>query len=146
MPQNHTFELNDGQGQAHRYTCALHPPSRDGVALALDLAALGLEPVARLAQGVLKDAKVESVQALLDDKTLFERLDLAKVGADLRAALLMPQAATLPRRLLSNTTRDGKDLGTDFAFDEAYAGNYLELAKALWEVVRANRFLPLPGI
>lgn len=152
MQQTHEFELEDYAGQKHKYVCALHPPTSGGLSIALDLAALGVVPLAGLAQGLLKDLEAIGLGStnLLDIKLdkeglakILGKLDLSSAALSVKSALLSDQAGTLPQRMLKHTVRDGKMLEKDSAFDEAFTGNYMELAGVLWEVARANRFLPL---
>jgi len=71
--------------------------------------------------------------------------DLSAFGDTISKALASPELVGLIRDTLSNTMRAGKALSNDLDFDAAYLGNYMELYQALWNVIRLNRFLPLPG-
>lgn len=53
-----------------------------------------------------------------------------------------PDAAELARDILKHTMRDGRPLGDDVHFDEAYSGNYGEMIEALVEVSLGNGFMP----
>lgn len=135
----HTFTLLDADGQAHTYEFTLHKAT-EGQRIMFKLYALAAGPLAGALGGLLKAGSISEV---VSGDTVAD-LDLVKVGDALRAALAdMPG---LTREILRNTMRDGQRLSDDHAFDVAYRGNYWELNLALWEVVSANRFLPLSAI
>ena len=138
------FTLPDADGVAHRYVLLPHGAT-EGQRIVFQLVALGAEPLARLAQGLLTIEGV-SLKRLLNDpaalKTLGEKLDVAALGGDIKRSIAsMPDQLTAA--LVSRCTRDGKQLSNPSHFDTAFARNYGELARLLWEVIRVNRFLSL---
>ncbi len=124
------FSLEDAKGNAHPYETILLP-AREGLPLSLSLMkALG-EPLLALLDGAGDTAEGEDAS--------FDLNALGPTLVNLDPTLL----STLAESVLSNTMRDGKRL-KGIEFDKAYRGNYMELYKAVWEVVRLNRLIPLP--
>lgn len=156
-----TFTLVDADGVSHTYSVRPHPPGK-GEAIMWSLVQLGAEPLGRLASLALRGLDLPALIAaskagsdatprgmlatLLDDDTiasLKESIDLAKVGADIARSIGAMPMQTLSRDILSLAERDGKPLSNAMAWDAAYARNYGELRRALWEVIKLNRFLSL---
>jgi len=143
-----TFEVEDYSGKIHKYRFELHPPTNDGIALSLELMALGGTPLL----GAIKEvasvtvAKKKKGEKFSIADALDLNLDIGSIGENLQRSLLSPQAGSIPQRLMKHAARDGQPLDNPFNFDQAFAGNYLELGKAMYEVIIANRFLPLPSI
>lgn len=148
----HRFTLTDAEGASHTYTVQPHPGS-EGAPLALGLLSLVVEPLAAGAGPVLVQGlgKVQgkgkaALGALLTDPQLLEALDLQALSSGVRAAMVGMRPAVM-YQLLRYTNRDGKPLVTNdgrptSAYDEAYARNYMELGRALWEVASFNAFFP----
>lgn len=144
------FTLKDASGQEHSYRGVPHG-AIEGQEVMWQLVALGAEPVARLAQLALSSSNVRDL--LNADGAKLQQIlggaDFSTVGADVRKALVATNMSKLAREILRNTMRDGKPLSVDASgngvFDQAYRANYGELLQAVWRVVQANRFLPLPG-
>jgi hypothetical protein len=141
----HEFMLTDADGAVHRYEVLPHPAS-EGQAVLLQLLAVAAEPVGRLASSVFEGAG--TVGELLDSEPakLMERVDLGRLGADVKTAILSMQMDKLGADVLRHTMRDGKKLSDRVAFDAAFTRNYFEYLRAVWEVVQINRFLPLSAI
>jgi len=149
-----TFTLRDAEGESHSYEVTLHRATL-GQPIMWEIAALLAGPLAGmlgLLVPILDSMAGKKIVEVMDDPASLGRLvdglrgaDLTAVGAGLKAALAQPGNSALVVRLLGQTTRDGRDLADPVQFDDAFTGNYLELARAVWEVVQANRFLPLPG-
>lgn len=108
--------------------------------IALKLLGLGIEPIA----GLLVPMALASVRG-------GSASDFITVGSIAQALESLPEMiskidAPLIDAILKHTNRDGVPLmmkpgPVNLNFDAAYTGNYGELALALWEVVKANRFL-----
>jgi hypothetical protein len=144
---HHEFTVEDANGEKHRYVGSLHKPTTDGIQISLQLAGLGLQPLIAGVKGILKESGGD-IEKLIDSdvSTLLEKLDVDTVLEKLQPALLSDQLPGLPHRLMKEWTRDAKDLSNEIVFNECYRGNYLELIKAMIEVIKVNRFLPLPSI
>lgn len=150
-----TFRLVDADGRPHAYEVTLHRAS-EGMPLMWEIAALVAGPlagllslVAPLISAVGGASGGRSLRAIIEDPAVLVMVtdslkgaDLTSLGRSLQLALAQPGNSSLVTRLLSQTTRDGVALDDPFAFDDAYTANYMELARAVWEVVLANRFLP----
>lgn len=137
------------------------------------LISLGLEPVATGLSNLLKreallavfgglgmldeegagDGANLTIEALLDRPlpdlieaigAVAEPVKLGEVAGSLRSALARVDASKLTREILRFAVRNGKPLSNDAHFAEAFRRNYGEMLAAAWEVVRYNRFLPLP--
>lgn len=139
------FTLPDAEGVAHRYVLLPHGAT-EGQRIVWQLIALGAEPLARLAQGLLT-AEGASLRGLLDDpntlKAMGARLDVSALGADLKRSIQSMPMDAITASLVSNVTRDSKQLSNPSHFDAAFACNYAELMRLLWEVIKLNRFLSL---
>ena len=155
-PTERRFELKSASGETAAYEYTLHPP-REGWSLATRLSSRLIKPIlSGLGPAVV--AAVEAAPkgaagspqglfaALLDDTSALEGLDFGRVAEGLEAAVTALDDATV-YAVLRYTNRNGKALVTDSGkptseFDRAYAGNYMELARALWSVASGNGFLP----
>lgn len=143
-----SFEI-DG----HVYTSTLLP-AEEGIEVIAALVALAGEPLAAVLESVLGDPKRLALlaRAATDEgdttsiSDLLGGVSLAQVGAALRTGLAGAKAVPVVRALVKWTHRDGKALRDPGEFNAAYRGNYGELARALFEIVKVNRLFPLPGI
>jgi hypothetical protein len=165
MSQPTPFDLevviNDAEGKPHSYQIRSHPTA-EGLDLMVELVGLGAEPIGRLIEGALKaedvagmlgralSGAVEEGEVGAGDVSALgsalQGLDLAAVGRDLRGVLATAKAAPLLQRLVRHSFRDGQSLAHPPHFAAAYQRNYFELLQAAWQVIRVNRFFPLPGI
>jgi len=141
-----TFTVTGPEGIEHRYTVTRHRGS-EGMVLCQQLLALVVEPVAAgIGPVVVAAAQKGGVGGLLDSPDALAALDFAALSRGLRGALLgLPPATVMA--CLRYTNRDGKPLvaadgKATSTFDEAYAGNYVELGVVLWEVCTYNGFFP----
>lgn len=152
IPNTYEFTINDAHGLPHVYTGVMHPPD-EGMDILWHLMALGGEPLARLAQGLIGDAMqglggsgdMSAVLVQLRDKVDLEKIDLPAVARDLRVVVGQLPMTELVHRLLKYADRDGKPLRTDgnrLHFDQAYTANYLEMVHAAGRVIAVNGFLP----
>ncbi len=147
--QTHTFEKKDRWGEAHYYVVTLHRAT-EGTKIALEIIGLLGPTIGAAVKNMMSEG--HSPVALLnafdgegdeDNDTVVEALDIPAITAELQRALMRPESYSLVRKLVSQTTRDGKDLKQAGEFDMAFKANYLELVQVLWEVVQLNGFLPL---
>lgn len=157
-----TVRIAGADGVEHEYMIVPMTVER-GVPIMLRLYAAAAGPLGELLKGLLGalwDALSDDgessggLQAMLDSPAAAQALgdairdmDLGAVGRDLQAALLDPRvnASGLFSDLLTDVRRDGKRLGDGIEMDVAYRGNYVEMLRAAWEVIRVNRFLPAFG-
>lgn len=149
-----TFTLRDAEGESHTYEVTLHRATI-GQPIMWEIAALLSGPLAGLLGllvPILDGMAGRKIAEVMDDPASMQLVlkslrtaDLSTIGAGLKTALGDPRNTALVGRILSQTTRDGADLADPVKFDAAFTANYLELVRAVWEVVQANRFLPLPG-
>lgn len=160
MPE---FILLDSRGNAHRYDVTLHRGS-EGQMLALRLSALLLEPLAEAVgpvvlgslEGVMQaveggdNAGKKVLAAILDDPAILASIDASAVGRAAASSLRAIDEASI-FNLLRYTNRDGEPLidgrsgRPTVTYDTAYAGNYMELGRALWQVAQVNGFFPALG-
>lgn len=159
MNEQIVFTLRDAKGKPHRYDVDLHPAS-EGQVIVWTLIGLAAEPFGRLAADLvtgdeilaaLSEMKGGDAGGVLDDPAalakLLERVDMARIGADVRKALTSGlNAPELTTQILRYTLRDGTPLDDPQTFSNAYRGNYGELLSALLRIVRENGFFPLSGI
>jgi hypothetical protein len=166
--EKHTFKLKDEDGGTHTYVVTRHG-ARKGSLLRARIAALVAEPIAALIYeaaklGDIRKAVAVVVASLAPDSDLTDpsaRAELDRQRAEVLAIVNPSALATAARNalislpedlifaLFEHVTRDGIPIGADGyedTFDLVYAGNYVELESALWEVVTYNRFLSLPAI
>ena len=136
--------LTDADGKPHTYTIVPFGAT-EGSAVLWQLLAMGSEPIARLASGALAAGDGMSLRALMDDPAVLDRMrktiDIAGVGADIRSTIRSTNMQAIQASLVSRCTRDAKSLANPTHFDVAFARNYIELGKLLWEVIKLNRFL-----
>jgi hypothetical protein len=134
-----SFIVYDEDGNPHEYTVRKHPAT-EGRMIALRLLGLGIEPLA----GLLVPMALAAVRGGGASSAI--TVDgLAQAVASL-PAMISQIDAPLIDAILKHTNRDGVPLmmrpgPVNLNFDAAYTGNYGELALALWEVIKANRFL-----
>lgn len=120
----------------HSYTILKHP-AEEGWPLAAEIMALLAEPFARIVGAWLSSGDVETPEGLPTD------IKWEDTGEDIATSLrVLASRPDLVKRIFANTTRDGKALSHPLVFDEAYRGNYREMAKAMMEIVKANGFIP----
>jgi hypothetical protein len=145
--QTHNFTLADRHGEEHAYQCTEHPTD-EGFDLQLDLAEIlatvpsvvlaGLEAMESL--DTPDDAKPGNAPA----PPVFNPAALGGAVAAIPQAIAKAGGHRLLVRILKHTKRQAVDKGTfqplssELQRDEAYAGNYAELYRAVWEVVKAN--------
>lgn len=148
------FVLTDADGVEHSYTCTPHRSS-EGTALCLRLLRMAGEPLGRIAssnlgklfelfQGGALDLDGDAGELLEALERL--ELDLGEIVADLQLAIASAGDEKFFRAILKNTFRDGQPLAKDSAYEAAYVANYMEQLRAVWEVIKINRFLPFLGI
>jgi len=131
----HEFRLTDRDGTEHAYTLALHD-AMAGAKLTAALTAAAAEPIAALAplaEGGLDRAWTE----------VLRDLDPTSIGRAVRDAIASLDTDRVLPELFRHVLRDDKKLSDSGAFNAAYRGNYGELYRAAWEIVRANGFFPL---
>lgn len=163
----HTFDLVDADGVSHRYSVRPHPPGK-GEAIMWTLIQFGAEPLGRVISLALRGLDLSALLALAQAgaradgaekpkgvlaslmeggdgvlDSLKESVDLGKVGADIARSIAAMPMQTLTREILSLAERDGEPLASALKFDAAYIRNYGEMRRALWEVIKINRFLSL---
>jgi hypothetical protein len=122
-------------GEGVVYRIAPHPGT-EGLILALDLAALGLEPLLVLAETFTNSGEDFSFKAL------FEKMPPRELGALLRPILENKAAPGLIFELLKYVKRNDDSVGDKPIFDKVYSANYGELLWVLGQVIQVNRFLP----
>lgn len=136
-----TAQIADDDGAVHAYTIRLHPATT-GRVLALRIAALGLVPLAE----VLVSALVAGVRG----KAAAEAISpdaLQRGLSELPAAVgRLADNPALISDLFAHVERDGVPMSVRVHFDAAYTGNYGEMAAAIWEVIKVNRFFPAQRI
>lgn len=140
----HDFTCVDDAGERHKYTCTQHRGS-EGLPLTLKLSSMVVEPMSAALGPVAAAAVASGGLASLKDFDL-ETLDFDRIAGTLRNVL-----ASMPMGLiyacLRYTNRDGLPLVADGDvptkhFDDAYARNYLEIGRTLWNVCEHNCFFP----
>jgi len=119
-----TFELEDASGASVSYSVNFHPAG-EGFRLSAELVKLLGGAFAAVVDGEGDDVDMGAVMGALKDLDVDDFIDLST-------------------KVLKYTHRNGKSM-KGHAFDVAYRGNYLELYQALFEVIKVNKFLPLPG-
>lgn len=142
----HNFTLADRDGAEHAYQCTEHPTD-EGFDLQLDLA----EIMATVPAVIL--AGLEAMESMDPDKAKpakgpapasFNPAVLGGAVSAVPQAIARAGGSTLVKRILAHTKRQAVAQGTfqplssDLQRDEAYAGNYAELYKAIWGIVKAN--------
>jgi len=150
IPNLETFQLTDKDGNPHDYSMSLHPAA-EGQRIMWKLYAAAAEPLAGLADAAFNSKDIFS--SLDMDGGLMPalqkvqgKIDVGRVGKDLKNAILDLAMAELTTELLKHTVRDGKKLAVELEFNAAYTGNYWELVKAVWKGIDLNGFFPLSGI
>ncbi len=158
--EEHSFTLKDAAQQPHTYTVTRHRGS-EGLPLVMQVSAFVVEPIAAGLGPMLLGALQASggargaskgtghvLRRILDNPEVLASLDLKALAGGVRVALLGLPVSSL-YAILAVTNRDGKPLVAGGkatpAFDEAYAGNYIELGYALFEVAQYNGFFPELG-
>lgn len=143
----HVFTLTSAQGTSHTYMMQPHRGS-EGAPLAVRLSALVVDPLVTGLGSILLEGLAGgfSPSQMVIDADTVARLNMAQISAGVRGALLGIKP-DLMCAVLKYTNRDGKPLVSPegkptMAYDGAYSCNYLELARALWEVARFNGFFP----
>lgn len=129
-------------------------PAVDGIRILSKLVALLGEPIAGLFEVVAKDptklAKVLAAARTPGDTTKIEDLlggvSLSSLGRDLRAGLSTVDAVPLILEIVQTSHRNGKALRDPTEFNLAFRGNYGEMFRLVFELIKVNRLFPLPGI
>lgn len=156
--QTRPFTLKDAEGETHEYECTRHKGDK-GLPLASQIAALLVGPVITslgpLALGAFgsmtgggKITKAGMMVAILTDPKVRAGMDFAALSEAAKAAITGLPPETI-YRILEYTNRDGKALVNGStptqAFNVGYAGNYMELGQAVFEVAKHNGFFPALG-
>lgn len=127
--RSHEFTLDDRWGEPHVYTCTLHR-AEDGQQLMHEI------------MGVFTGAAGPVMMSLFGGG-MDADADLAGAGREAQRWLTSPASVKLVRRILVNTFRDAHPLNKMSTLDAAYTANYGEQARAAWEVIQLNDFLPV---
>jgi len=147
----HKFVCNDSTGVGHNYACNPHLAT-EGISIISRLMQLGGPAIANVIQGIYSG--LDKSKLTLDTEVSLGALskgidwDSLKIGDAVQQFVnglgSTVDGADLLKDILSQTTRDGKPLSgpQGASFDLAYRCNYVELGKAVWEVIRYNGFLP----
>ena len=125
----HSFTLNDRWGEPHEYTCTLHK-AEEGQELMHEI------------MGVFAGSAGPVAMALLGGG-MDADADLAGAGREAQRWLSSKASVKLVRRILMHTFRDAHPLNKMTTLNDAYTANYGEQAKAAWEVIQLNDFLPV---
>ena len=137
---DHTFELEDSDGQLHEYRVDTHP-TREGSMLMLRLSALLSEPMLHAIRlGFKQMDRQDRAMGDIDIAAIMEEADLDDLGGSLRAALSGLSAADL-HEFFAHSYRDGEPLQNVATYDSAYQGNWGEWMKALIRIIRVNGFM-----
>lgn len=155
------FTLKSRDGNNHQYDVAMHP-AIEGMQVSAQLGSLGIptlvvalgsalesqEMRAAVAQAFAKGGSSTDKSRGLDElMRIAGGFDFSTIGTEVRTALQDPRLATLVRAVLQHTTRDDVVLSGDVALNGAFTGNYMEMWKAVWEIVQVNGFFPeLPSL
>jgi hypothetical protein len=136
-----------------------HPFTSGGLALGLELAALGIGPGGALLEqlgrvGDLVDLGLSALnpksspeQLAVVDAKMRDALAGFAWGAlaeHLTAAVLRVDPA-IAGRLLAHTTCDGVKLASSAVIDETFSGGYPEFVRVVVHVIRVNRWIPFSG-
>lgn len=141
--QLHTFTLTDADGNVHEYSTMRHGASQ-GLKVVLWLTSLSGETMGRVAQSFLNGQQGSLAELIDTDMAkLAAMFDWAAIGKDVATAAGNATSPALIHELLRHTSRGQKQLANPLHFDQAYQANYVEMGRAVWEVLRVNRFLPL---
>jgi hypothetical protein len=142
----HTFSLTDRDGADHQYRCTEHPTD-EGFDLQLELAEI-LATVPSVVLALLEALEGAKPPDDDDDDSSPQPSDplaVSKALRELPRAIIRAGGSKLVIKILKHTERQEGAEGTTFvklnatiARDNAYAGNYRELYRALWEVMKAN--------
>lgn len=144
LPAPVELTLTDDEGNAHSYMIARHPATEGGRVMC-QILGLVTGPLARLIVSAFKAMEGGGTLGDVLSRDISD-LDLDGVGQQVGAVLLSEASPKLIRELMRYVSRDGQRLSVDHAYNVAYTANYGELILALWEVVKANGFLPLSRI
>lgn len=134
------FTLTDSDGEEHDYHVVPHDPS-DGVRITVQLSEAMSGPVGELFDGLIGPVLLgdQSLDEINVEEAL-EGVEFDRVAAALSDSLDEDKVAGMVKQILRNTYRDEEPLGEDPTFEDAFRQNYLEMYRALWEVVRFNGF------
>ena len=133
-----TFELEDADGQGHVYTYLPHNPT-DGERIMYTLAAAGAEPIAAAVIGIFASGSGLDASA----ETLADAMDWQKLARAIRSTIGRTNMVQLRKDLMATTLRDGQQLKDPAVFNAAYSRNYMEMGRALFEIIKAGRFFTL---
>jgi hypothetical protein len=123
--------IQDDDGTPHNYMIACHP-AVDGLRLAQQLFALAGPSLGKLIEG-LRGAGASSSLLDLD-------LDLGALLNEVSQAVASSDLPGLVSALLRHTVRDSQMLNNDAMINQAFGGNYGEIAEAVSAVVEVNGF------
>lgn len=135
------FYLDDAEGNSHEYHVTPHDPRR-GTRIIAQLSQALTGPIGQFldehAEQLLvgdRDLDDIEVEEILEDTNF---VDLAQ---SLSQTLDEDKAEAFVATILRNTHRDGQPLGKDKVFRNAYQQNYMEMFRAVAEVIKYNGFL-----
>ena len=141
------FETIDSFGEKHKYVCEFHPFESDANVLAWRLLELMSEPLAKMipalfpSGGKMSSANLQSIAEELN----FSGDELMIVVKDIGNLIGKLNMPALTNELLKYAVRDGKALSDPDNRDDAFSGNFGEVYKALYQIVRQNNFFPSLG-
>lgn len=136
--------IKDRKGIEHGYDVTPHEPfgysGMTGIELASRVGAY-LTPILAELFGDELDTDDSAADALAKARGF----DMQKIGGHVAAALkdLDPR---LIKEMFRNTIRDGIPLESDAAFNNAYRGDYIEMARAIAHIAEVNGWIPFGDI
>lgn len=125
--------LVDDYGESHDYYSIQHPGT-EGLRLQNRLQRALLPALGAINARSLKTLTSDAAGSS-DTEVMAAGLQAMQGAFSEVVTLLEPETV---KALLKHTTRDGKPLSSDVAFDMAYQGNYGELYAACWAIARHN--------
>lgn len=109
----------------------------EGIPVIAEIMSLASEPVIVMLKLQLSSGGTTDLQ------TVFADLDTSALAKSTREALhRLGERPEILMRLFSRTVRDGQPLSNPAAFKMAYQGRWMEMLKAIVEIVKLNNFLP----
>lgn len=122
----------------HEYLVTPHD-GLEGIPILAEIAAIAAEPLLNFMKTQIVKGQAEG----LDVAAVMAEIDVSEVSKNIRESLhRLAERPQIIQAVFARTVRDGQPLSNPTAFKMAFQGRWVEMLKALAEIIKINGFIP----